>query len=189
MFNKSEEIRRRHWTRTSDEHKRNEIINKFRMARMLQKFPIEDTSIEIIMQKELTRRHIDFVAHQPVLNMCQPDMVIINERLIVQCDGDWWHANPRFYDYGNLSKIQAENIKRDTYQDAMLRRNGWRVMRFWGSEIKKDIRSCVDIVETFLSTHRSVNSIIQRGNCVTEGKASNRRPLDEKSFYCKCEYQ
>lgn len=150
MFNKSEEIKKRHWTRLSDEYKRNEIINKFRKARMLQRFPLKSTNIEIMMQEELKKRNINFITHYPILDICWPDIIIPKEKLLIQCDGDWWHANPKFYNHENLSEIQKNNVRRDTFQDAILRQNGWNIMRFWGSEITNNISFCVDRVEKFL---------------------------------------
>lgn len=154
MFDRSEEIKRKHWTRLSDEYKKSEIINKFRKARMRQRFPLKDTSIEIMMQKELKRRQIDFVTHYPILDICQPDIVIPKKKLVIQCDGDWWHANPKSYNYEGLNKIQKDNVRRDTSQDTLLMQKGWNVMRFWESEIRNSVSYCVDKVEKFLEEEK-----------------------------------
>lgn len=150
MFGKSVEIKNRHWVNLWDESRKQELINIFRKKRMNQRFPSKATLIEKLIEKELRKRKIHFVMHYPILDICQPDIVILDNKLAVQCDGDWWHANPKFYDRKSLSEIQLNNIKRDRRQDNILINKGWHVMRFWESEIKKDAAGCVNRIEGFL---------------------------------------
>lgn len=154
MFNKSEEIKKRHWTRVLSQDRKEQIIKEFRKARMKQRFPRKSTKIEKAMEDELKRRNIDFVTHYPTLNMCQPDIVIPDYKLAIQCDGDWWHANAKFYNHDFLSKIQRNNIKRDKWQNTKLMENGWHIMRFWGSEIEENVLNCVDKIENFLKQRK-----------------------------------
>ena len=151
MFNKSEEIRKRHWTRIATEDKKQKIIAQFRKLRMKQVFPSKFTKIEQMLQDKLKKRGINFVPNHPILNICQPDIVMLDYKIAVQCDGDWWHANPSFYDDSSLSEIQRNNVKRDKFQDETLVRNGWCVIRFWESEIKENVSKCVDKIEESMS--------------------------------------
>jgi len=154
MFGKSAEIKERHWTKLLSQQKKEGIIRKFRENRMRQKFPSKATKIEKLMENELKKRKIVFAAHKTILKICQPDITIPSHKLVVQCDGDWWHANPSFYAYKPLSKIQKNNINRDRYQDDKLRKNGWYVMRFWESDIKNNVSRCADRIEKFLNRKR-----------------------------------
>jgi len=75
-----------------------------------------------------------------------PDIVLRSSRVVVFCDGDFWHgrnwtvlrqrlsrrANARYW----LAKI-AYNTERDIRQRRALRKLGWRVLRFWESDILK----------------------------------------------------
>ena len=117
-----------------------ETRQKMREARLRQVLPQKDTSIEIMMQKELTRRGIMFEKNIPIEKICQPDIVLRDKKTIIQCDGDYWHS---------LEK----NIKRDKKQDASLKKLGWNVFRYSGTEIRKDVAKCVD--ETFLRIERN----------------------------------
>jgi DNA mismatch endonuclease (patch repair protein) len=76
------------------------------------------------------------------------------------CDGDFWHgkdwaarqrrlalgANREYW----LKKIES-NMDRDQQSTAALERLGWRVLRFWESEIRADIRRVLDEVAAALS--------------------------------------
>ena len=147
MFNKSAEIRKRHWTKHWDQNQKEQIIERFRKSRMKQKFPVKATAIEQIIEAELKKRNIRFIAHQSMFGVCQPDIVIPSHKIVIQCDGDWWHANPKIYSRDKLTKIQQNNIRRDRYQDAIFNGSGWRVIRLWGSEIKENGSACVDRIE------------------------------------------
>lgn len=108
---------------------------KLREARLKRVYPTEDTSIEVLMQDELKRRNIAFKTHVPLLGICQPDIVISEKMIVVQCDGDYWHSK----EFKN-----GEQWRKDRRQDRVLRKAGWTVHRFWGSEIHRDVESCVN---------------------------------------------
>ena len=77
----------------------------------------------------------------------RPDIVFTGRRVVVFCDGDFWHgrdweerreklkagANAEYW----VAKI-GRNIERDRKQEALLRESGWVVLRFWESEILAD---------------------------------------------------
>lgn len=87
-----------------------------------------------------------------------PDIVFHGARLVVFCDGDFWHGkdwkqrkarlaegtNPSYW----IAKIER-NRERDRKQTARLREAGWTVLRFWESEIH---RATEAVVENILTT-------------------------------------
>jgi len=80
-----------------------------------------------------------------------PDIVITKNKLIVFIDGEFWHghnwnikkgkikANPAFW----IPKIER-NMERDVENNEILKRLGFKVVRFWEHEIKKDLQGCID---------------------------------------------
>ena len=48
-----------------------------------------------------------------------------------------------------IAKIE-KNMARDAEVTAMLRANGWIVLRFWGHQIKKNLSECADAIEVRL---------------------------------------
>ena len=81
------------------------------------------------MQNILTENGYVFRKHLPCCNICQPDIMFPEEKIIIQCDGDYWH------DYPN-------GLDRDHNQDEILKENGWKVIRFWEHEIN-NIEECL----------------------------------------------
>lgn len=113
----------------------------------------KDSQIEILLRKELWNRGIRYRKNVNSV-FGHPDIAFIGKKIAVFVDSEFWHG----FDWGNrkydiksnrdfwISKIER-NISRDREVNEYLEANGWRVFRFWGKEIKKDVKSCADIIE------------------------------------------
>lgn len=79
----------------------------------------------------------------------RPDIAFPGRRLAVFIDGDFWHGNAwriRGLDRPEemfpsrakwwLAKIRR-NVERDREVDRLLAQAGWRVLRFWESEVQR----------------------------------------------------
>jgi len=76
----------------------------------------------------------------------RPDIVFPRQRVVVFCDGDFWHGRDLAARVAKLrighnasywvAKIKA-NVERDRKRTAELTANGWRVLRFWESDIAR----------------------------------------------------
>ena len=70
----------------------------------------------------------------------KPDFLFPRQRLAVFIDGDFWHGNPRKF---RLPKSNCEywtskitgNRKRDNRINKALKKEGWKVVRFWQSSL------------------------------------------------------
>jgi len=114
-------------------------------------FPFFNTKIEIAMANEMKKRHIYFVSQFEVDGKFVCDFAIPSIKLIVECDGDYWHGNPLIYNKNNLNKIQIGKIQRDKFKDKYLKRKGWKVIRFYESDIKNKLINCVDQIENIIN--------------------------------------
>jgi len=77
---------------------------------------------------------IDYLEQQVIGGKFVVDVLIPSSAIIIQWDGDFWHANPRVYS-GDLYAIQATNKKRDKACNAYLEKCGYKVLRFWESDV------------------------------------------------------
>lgn len=96
-------------------------------SRKSQKSP---SSIEKKFAQELENHNIDYIQQVSILNKFRVDF-LINDDIIVECDGDYWH---------NLSNIK----EKDKIRDEILIKNGFKVFRFWEHEINENVSKCVD---------------------------------------------
>ena len=105
-------------------------------------FPVKDTSIEVKIQNFLKELQLEFITHQymkEIKHGYQCDILIpvqegINQKTIIECDGDYWHGNIK--KYNPLNTKQIEQIERDKIRTKELLEQGFRVIRLWEHEIK-----------------------------------------------------
>lgn len=102
-----------------------------------------DTQPEVKLRQILHRCGRRFRKNVRSLPGC-PDIVFARAKIVVFCDGDFWHGRDWATRRGKLEigtngtywirKIE-QNMSRDARNNAMLRRMGWQVLRFWESDI------------------------------------------------------
>ena len=84
-----------------------------------------------------------------------PDVAFTRYRLAVFVDGDFWHGRDFESRKARLAagnngacwvpKIE-KNMERDARQMAELEWLGWTVLRFWSSDVMKDVIGCVEVI-------------------------------------------
>ncbi|HTU18668.1 MAG TPA: very short patch repair endonuclease [Gemmataceae bacterium] len=114
----------------------------------------KDTAHELLLRRAVWRLGLRYRKH--VSNLPgNPDLVFRRARVLVFCDGDFWHGR-------NWHKLKAQlkrrhnaaywlakisrNRERDRHNAAFLEAQGWLVLRFWESDIKKDPASAALII-------------------------------------------
>jgi DNA mismatch endonuclease (patch repair protein) len=112
----------------------------------------KDTGIELSLRRALWHKGIRYRKNYKKLPG-KPDIAISKYRIAVFCDSDFWHG----YDWENrnlriksnrdywIPKIER-NMARDKEVTAQLEAMGWRVIRLWEFQIKKELDSCVNII-------------------------------------------
>lgn len=118
----------------------------------------KETRPEVALRHELWRRGLRYRKNDGRLPG-KPDIVLSRARLAIFCDGDFWHGhNWAVRGYGSLeeelkrySKAWADkilrNIQRDKEVNQKLKNLGWKVLRIWESDIKRDVKHCGNMVE------------------------------------------
>lgn len=65
------------------------------------------------------------------------DFKIKGSNIFIEVDGDYWHGGPNSNKYNPFHKLD-ETKTNDTFKDKFAKKHGFRVYRFWESEIKKN---------------------------------------------------
>ena len=130
------------------------IRQKMREKRIKRKFPRKDTKIEKIMQEGLNKKNINYIPYHPILKICQTDM-FIPPNICIFCDGNWWHANPKYYDRNKLHPMQERVLKRDENQTKKLLENNFIILRFWEDEILNNFDNCIKKIMEVISNGES----------------------------------
>ncbi len=88
----------------------------------------------------------------------RPDLTFKKHKLAVFVDSEFWHGKDwenRKYDHKSntefwLSKIER-NIERDKEVNEKLLADGWKVLRFWGDEINKNLNNCINKIQKIIN--------------------------------------
>lgn len=97
-------------------------------------------TIEKIVADELDKNNIEYYFQYFLTRdgICKSfDFKIKGKKLFIEVDGDYWHGGPG--SVGNYFKGVNEVKENDKFKEQLADENGFKVIRMWESEIKKDI--------------------------------------------------
>ena len=88
----------------------------------------------------------------------KPDLSFKKYRLAIFVDSEFWHGKDwetKKYDHKSnkefwLTKIER-NIERDNEVNQRLIAEGWKVLRFWGKDIIKNLDKCITIIQNTIN--------------------------------------
>ena len=95
----------------------------------------------------------------------RPDIALKKYKTVIFIDGEFWHghnweerkhkikSNREFW----IPKIER-NIQRDQEVNQALQEKGYKVFRFWETEVKKNLDECLEEVLTHLNTIKAAFS-------------------------------
>jgi len=118
-----------------------------------------DTRCEVKLRKALWHRGFRYRKNVSTLPG-KPDIVFPSRRVVVFCDGDFWHgrdwenrkaklqrgSNPDYW----IAKIRR-NRERDQENVHKLEMAGWTALRFWESDIHQRLDFVVDQISNSLA--------------------------------------
>jgi len=105
----------------------------------------KNTKIDLKMNELLRDLGFKYAMYPKMFG--NPDFALIRRKIVIFCDGDFWHG----YMYNEKKKPSKkfwrekieENMRRDQRYSRKLRREGWSVLRFWEHDIEKNPDKCV----------------------------------------------
>lgn len=121
-----------------------------------------DTLHEILLRRELWHMGLRFRKNVKTLPG-KPDIVFLGARVVVFCDGDFWHGRKwqqlrDKLDQGTNAQYWSAkistNMERDLRNTALLENSGWQVIRIWETDIKRDPAAAALIVAEAVHTRQ-----------------------------------
>jgi len=121
-------------------------------SRLMSKIKGKETNAEIILRKGLWRLGYRYRKNYKKL-VGKPDIVFVKQKLVIFIDGEFWHgynweekkgkikSNSEYW----IKKIER-NMQRDQEATKCLESEGWKVIRFWEQEIKKQPENCINLI-------------------------------------------
>lgn len=127
-------------------------ITKEQRSKNMQAIKSKGSKIEIALGKALWAKGFRYRKNNNKI-FGKPDITFAKLKIAIFVDSEFWHGKDwlkRKHDIkSNISFWQNKierNILRDKEVNKRLKKDGWKVIRFWGHQIQKNLNNCVDKV-------------------------------------------
>lgn len=140
-------------------------LSKEQRRKNMQAVKSKDSKIETLLSKALWAKGYRYRKNDKTV-FGKPDLTFKKFKIAIFVDGEFWHgkdweirkndhkSNQEFW----LKKIDR-NMLRDKEVNERLLKEKWKVLRFWGKEIEKNLQYCLTkIEETINETKRENNN-------------------------------
>lgn len=131
-----------------------DVLTPEQRKKNMQAIRNKNTKIEELLAKALREKGLRYRRDNSEI-FGKPDFTFRRLKIAIFCDSEYFHGkdweinkhriktNTEFWQ----TKIES-NIARDRLVNETLLKNDWKVIRFWGEEIKKKLDFCVQIIIT-----------------------------------------
>jgi len=128
-----------------------DVLTKKERSYNMSQIKGKNTKPEIKLRKELFSSGLKgYRIHKKIIG--KPDIVFPKQKVAVFIDGCFWHKCPKCYQEPKTnnkfwSKKIGENRKRDKKINTQLKKEGWKILRFWEHELKANSSLCVEKIK------------------------------------------
>jgi len=134
-----------------------DIFTKEKRSEIMSKIRSKGTKIELKMKAELDKNQIKY-EYQPKI-FGNPDFFIA-PNIVIFCDSSFWHGRNWNKLKKQLSKkYWYDHIKRNRLRDRVvndeLRSRGYLVLRFWDTEIEKQMEKCIERIKNITLSQKA----------------------------------
>ena len=118
----------------------------------MQRICNKDSQIELKLRRALWHAGFRYRKNLRSVFGC-PDVFFLRLKIAVFCDSEFWHGfdwENRKHDFKSrqdfwIPKIER-NMARDREVNEHLQAQGWKVLRFFGKQIQRNVDECVRII-------------------------------------------
>ena len=132
-----------------------EVLTPEQRHKNMKNIRAKDTKIELMLRKALWEKGFRYRKNYTEIPG-KPDVVLTKYKIAIFCDGEFFHGKdwellkPRL-EKSNNGEFWIKKISRNRERDEEINRQleflGWKVIRFWGTDIKKNLEGCIRVVE------------------------------------------
>ena len=74
------------------------------------------------------------------------DFIFWDYKILLEVDGDYWHANPKFF--STMNDAQRKNVNNDKYKEKLAKDRGFLIFRIWESEIPERFEILMELLKS-----------------------------------------
>lgn len=144
------------WQRWFEKYGKEEADLKLLNWKQKNKIPggSKNTKIELKVKDILELNDISYIHQYDKIKSFYVDFYLPDFNLVIEVDGDYWHANPKKYNSDDLIKypgnrvVTAQSVwDKDTNRLNEIKKYGYNVCRIFGSDINE--QNVLMLIETF----------------------------------------
>ena len=123
-------------------------LTKTQRRKNMQNIHSAGTLPEALIMCALRRKKIYFAKNVKSVTG-KPDVVFRRKKIAVFVDSDFWHVHPKRFIMPQSNKHYwkekvRRNKERDKEVNEKLRKEGWKVIRIWEHDIKRNTDKCMN---------------------------------------------
>ena len=130
-----------------------DVLTKEQRRKAMSRNRAKDTRPEVRLRKALYHQRLRYLKNYRNLPGT-PDIALTRQKIAIFVDGDFWHARGHETHPGEQVTTNKEywvkhlsrNVERDREVTDTLTEQGWLVLRFWESDIKRNLEACVNTI-------------------------------------------
>ncbi|MBQ1621415.1 very short patch repair endonuclease [Selenomonas bovis] len=130
-----------------------DVLTKEQRRKAMSRNRAKDTRPEVRLRKALYHQRLRYRKNYRKLPGT-PDIALTRQKIAIFVDGDFWHARGHETHPGEQVTTNKEywvkhlsrNVERDREVTDTLTEQGWLVLRFWESDIKRNLEACVNTI-------------------------------------------
>jgi len=127
-----------------------DTFSKKKRSQIMSKVRSKDTKLELHFKELLKGLRFRY---QPKI-IGRPDFASKKLKIAIFIDSCFWHKCSKHFrkPKSNISYWKPKinkNVKRAKEVNKLLKKDGWKVIRFWEHEIKKNSNKCIDKVKIY----------------------------------------
>jgi DNA mismatch endonuclease (patch repair protein) len=130
-----------------------DVLTKEQRRKNMQAIRSTQTKMEVILAKAVWANGYRYRKNDRKV-FGNPDLTFKRYKIAVFVDGEYFHGK----DWGtNKHRIKTNrkfwwnkietNMKRDIEVNRQLQKEGWKILRFWSQDVKRNLRTCIQKIE------------------------------------------
>lgn len=124
-----------------------DIFSRKKRSEIMSKVRNKDSKIEILFRKEIWEEGFRY-RKNPTNYFGKPDLVLKKYKTVIFVDSCFWHGCKRHREFPKTRKKFWENkisgnIKRDKQVNLHYKKTGWKIVRVWEHDVKKNLSKVV----------------------------------------------
>jgi DNA mismatch endonuclease (patch repair protein) len=139
-------------------------VSKEIRSKIMKAIKSKDTKEEILLAKALWQKGYRYRKNNKSV-FGTPDLTFKKYKIAIFVDGEFFHgynwedkkekikSNREYW----IPKIER-NMQRDKDVNQYLIKNGWRVIRFWSSFVKKNLSYCIQIIDNEIESAKALEN-------------------------------